>query len=201
MFQIIEGKGSVPNQVVWDGESEDGELVFSRNDYSAKLTIVPSVKDRERTGCSELKAEDSLKTGILFQVLVPDKQWKIIVNTIYFDPDRATFEKISEAQRQENFDTIESITKQIAEHGEVEVLVEGYANNVSNTERENKLELIPLSRLRAQTIMKLLIENGLDEEILSYEGNGGKNPIARWEDRENWWKNRRVEFIVTKKES
>ena len=49
--------------------------------------------------------------------------------------------------------------------------------------------------------MKLLIENGLDEEILSYEGNGGMNPIARWEDRENWWKNRRVEFIVTKKES
>ena len=197
----FEGKGIVPNQVIWDGESEDGELVFSRNDYSAKLTIVPSVKDRERTGSSELKAEDSLKTGILFQVLIPDKQWKIIVNTIYFDPDRATFEKISEAQRQENFDTIESITKQIAEHGEVEVLVEGYANNVSNTERENKLELIPLSRLRAQTIMKLLIENGLDEEILSYEGNGGLNPIAKWEDRENWWKNRRVEFIVTKKES
>ena len=75
------------------------------------------------------------------------------------------------------------------------------ANNVSNTERENKLELIPLSRLRAQTIMKLLIENGLDEEILSYEGNGGMNPIAKWEDHENWWKNRRVEFIVTKKES
>ena len=197
----FEGKGSVPNQVVWDGESEDGELVFSRNDYSAKLTIVPSEKDRERTGSSELKAEDSLKTGILFQVLVPDKQWKIIVNTIYFDPDRATFDKISEAQRQENFETLESITKQIAEHGEVEVLVEGYANNVSNTERENKLELIPLSRLRAQTIMKLLIENGLEEEMLSYEGNGGKNPIARWEDRENWWKNRRVEFIVTKKES
>ena len=38
-------------------------------------------------------------------------------------------------------------------------------------------------------------------EILSYEGNGGMNPIAKWEDREKWWKNRRVEFIVTKKES
>ena len=104
-------------------------------------------------------------------------------------------------ENQENFDTLESITEQIFKHGEVEVLVEGYANNVSNTERENKLELIPLSRLRAQTIMKLLIENGLDEEILSYEGNGGMNPIAKWEDHENWWKNRRVEFIVTKKES
>ena len=197
----FEGTGSVPNQVVWDGESEDGELVFSRNDYTAKLVIVPSVKDRDRTGLDELNAEDAIKTGILFQVLIPDKQWKIIVNTIYFDPDKATFDKISEEQRQENFDTLESITEQIFKHGEVEVLVEGYANNVSNTERENRLELIPLSRLRAQTIMNILIQNGLNEEILSYEGNGGLNPIAKWEDRENWWKNRRVEFIVTKKES
>ena len=148
-----------------------------------------------------MKDEDSVKTGILFQVVIPDKQWKIIVNTIHFDPDRATFEKISEEQRQENFDTLEILSKEIAEHGEVEVLVEGYANNVSNTERENRQELIPLSRLRAETIMKLLIENGLDEEVLSYKGNGGMNPIAKWEDHDNWWKNRRVEFIVTRKES
>ena len=196
-----EGKGKVPSQIEWDGSSEDGEMVFSRNNYTARLAVVPSVKDRERTGQLELKSEDSLKTGILFQVIIPNKQWKIIVNTIYFDPDRATFEKISEEQQKENIETLESITRQIREHGEVEVLVEGYANNVSNTERENRLELIPLSRLRAQTIMNSLIENGLEEEILSYEGNGGLNPIAEWEDRENWWKNRRVEFIVTKKES
>lgn len=196
-----EGHGRHPSQIVWDGESADGELVFSRNDYRASFTVIPSVKDKERTGISELKAEDSVKTGILFQVVIPDKQWKIIVNTIHFDPDRATFEKISEEQRQENFDTLEILSKEIAEHGEVEVLVEGYANNVSNTERENRQELIPLSRLRAETIMKLLIENGLDEEVLSYKGNGGMNPIAKWEDHDNWWKNRRVEFIVTRKES
>ena len=195
-----EGDGKVPAQVVWDGVSEDGEVVFSRNDYTAKLSVIPSEKDRERTGRSELTSEDTIKTGILFQVVIPDKQWKIIVNTIYFDPDRATFEKISEEQRQENYETLDSITRQILEHGEVDVVVEGYANNVSNTERENMLELIPLSRLRAQTIMNILIDNGLDKEILSYKGNGGLNPIAKWEDRENWWKNRRVEFIVTKKE-
>ena len=96
-------------------------------------------------------------------------------------------------------ETLESITRQILEHNEVEVLVEGYANNVSNTERENREELIPLSNLRAKTIMNILVENGLDREILSYDGNGGSNPIAKWEDRENWWKNRRVEFIVTRK--
>ena len=48
--------------------------------------------------------------------------------------------------------------------------------------------------------MNILIENGLDEAILSFAGKGGSDPIARWEDRDNWWKNRRVEFTVTRKE-
>lgn len=195
----FEGKGKIPSQVEWDGKSESGELVFSRNEYTVKFIVKPSEGDRERTGSSELTDSVKVKTGILFEVIIPGKQWKIIVNTIYFDPDRATFEMISEEQQRENRETLESITRQILEHGEVEVLVEGYANNVSNTERENIQELIPLSRLRAQTIVNILVENGLDRSILSSDGKGGSNPIAKWEDRENWWKNRRVEFIVTRK--
>ena len=200
LWNVIEGKGKVPSQLEWDGSTDTDDVVFSRNEYTAKLSVVPSERDRKRLGIEELKSEAKIKTGILFQVVIPDKQWKIIVNTIYFDPDRATFEKISEAQREENFETLDSITKQILEHGEVDVLVEGYANNVSNTEREDIEELIPLSNLRAQTIKNILVNNGLDEKTLSYEGKGGQNPIAAWEDRDNWWKNRRVEFIVTKKE-
>ena len=195
----FEGKGKLPEHVEWDGQSDNGETVFSLNEYFAKLSVIPSEHDQQRTGYNELTSEDKIKTGVLFEIIIPDKQWKIIVNTIHFDPDRATFERISEEQKLENKETIESITRQILEHNEVEVLVEGYANNVSNTERENREELIPLSNLRAKTIMNILVENGLDRNILSYDGNGGSNPIAKWEDRENWWKNRRVEFIVTRK--
>ena len=194
------GQGRHPSSVEWDGKSETDEVVFSRNEYKVVFTVIPSEKDIERTGSNELSSSVTIKTGILFHVIIPDKKWKIIVNTIYFDPDRASFEKISEEQQRENKETLESITRQILEHGEVEVVVEGYANNVSNTERENIQELIPLSRLRAQTIMNILIQNGLDEAILSFDGKGGSNPIAKWEDHDNWWKNRRVEFTVTRKE-
>lgn len=194
------GKGKLPNQLEWNGKADNGELVFSRNTYSAKLKVIPSAQDIERTGKAELTSSLSIKTGILFQVVIPNKQWKIIVNTIYFDPDRETFEKITEEQKRENIETLESITRQIRAHGDVDIIVEGYANNVSNTERENINELIPLSKLRAKTIMNILIENGLDESQLSFAGKGGLNPIAKWEDRENWWKNRRVEFVVTKRE-
>jgi outer membrane protein OmpA-like peptidoglycan-associated protein len=33
---------------------------------------------------------------------------------------------------------------------------------------------------------------------LSAIGMGGKRPVVRYEDHDNWWKNRRVEFILIK---
>jgi outer membrane protein OmpA-like peptidoglycan-associated protein len=29
-------------------------------------------------------------------------------------------------------------------------------------------------------------------------GRGGTQPVVKWEDRVDWWKNRRVEFILVK---
>ncbi len=198
--QVIkwDGKDKLPAKIEWDGKSENGEIVFSRNEYTIEISVRPLEKDRIRTGKEEFTAKTKITTGILFQVIIPDKKWKIVVNTIHFDPDKETFDKIPEVQRRENYETVESIARQIKEHGHVHVVVEGYANNVTNTERENVQELIPLSRLRARTIMEMLIQNGLDEDLLAFEGKGGLNPIAEWKDRDNWWKNRRVEFVVTK---
>ena len=193
-----DGKGKLPEKFEWDGKSDSGEYVFSRNLYTIEMSIVPNEKDRNRTGQDKFTAKTTITTGILFQVIIPNKKWKIVVNTIHFDPDKETFDKIPEEQRKENYETVESIARQIKEHGNVHVEVEGYANNVTNTERENLQELIPLSRLRAKTIMEMLIQNGLDKELLSYEGRGGSNPIAEWKDTSNWWKNRRVEFVVTR---
>ncbi len=197
-FKVWEGHGSLPMDLTWNGKSNNGELVFSRNRYTAELTLVLDEHDSERTGKVSLTARDTIDTGILFEEIIPNKQWRVIVNTIYFDPDKATFDRISPAQRKENRETLDSLARQIKMHGSVKVSVEGYANNVTNTERENRVELIPLSALRAKTIMDMLIQRGLDKNMLSSVGRGGANPIAEWKDRENWWKNRRVEFIVTK---
>lgn len=199
IFRSWSGTGALPQNLTWDGKSDSGEIAFSRDMYTAKLSVIPSEADRTRTGKDLLEATDVIKTGILFEEIVPKQEWKIIVNTIYFDPDAATFNKISDEQRQSNTDTLDSIYRQIMEHGNVNVVVEGYANNVSNTEEENTKELIPLSQSRAEVIMQLLIERGLKAENLSAKGYGGANPLAAWEDHANWWKNRRVEFRVSTK--
>jgi len=36
--------------------------------------------------------------------------------------------------------------------------------------------------------------------MLSSKGMGGANPLAEWKDTKNWWKNRRVEFVIEKKD-
>lgn len=69
---------------------------------------------------------------------------------------------------------------------------------MSGTEKENREELIPLSQERADFIVEELVKRGIDRELLTAEGKGGANPIATRRDRANWWKNRRIEFLIKK---
>lgn len=200
-FKTWSGTGNIPESLAWNGTSDSGELVFSRNIYTVQVTAELSEKDAALAGAKVLTCSAPITTGILMIVIIPDKQWKIIVNTIHFDPDRATFNQISPEQQKENNDTLDSLVRQINQLGSVTILVEGYANNVTNTTREDREELIPLSTLRADTILELLVERGLDQSVISAKGRGGANPIAAWKDHDNWWKNRRVEFIVTKNDN
>lgn len=42
------------------------------------------------------------------------------------------------------------------------------------------------------------MELGVSEARLSTTGAGGRKPVAQRDDTDNWWKNRRVEFILNK---
>ncbi|SFI45812.1 Outer membrane protein OmpA [Treponema bryantii] len=199
-FREYSGEGMLPETVVWDGKSDSGEDVFAMNTYEIVITVIPSAVDIARTGQTELVVKDSITTGLPMQVIIPNRKWKIVVNTIHFDPDRATFTRISKEQQQENIETLDSLAEQIKAHPDCNITIEGYANNVTNTERENREELVPLSQLRAEAILQMLVERGIDKDVFTAKGKGGANPLAAWEDRANWWKNRRVEFIVEKQE-
>ena len=103
---------------------------------------------------------------------------------------------------------IERLLSRIAatlnENSEYRVRIEGHANptinprDVAGRQREQIEELQPLSELRAKDIADQLIKLGIDPRRLEYYGTGGERPITAWEDTANWWKNRRVEFILTK---
>ena len=196
-FRVFKGEGELPSEIMWDGRSDVGESAYSLTRYLVRLLVEPSDKERERTGANYLTDSEYVRTGVLVQN-VAEEEWKIIVNTIYFDPDKATFRTLSKAQIDSNNETVKSVAEQLLAHPNVLVIVEGYANNVSNTHREDIEELIPLSQERAETIKKMLVELGVPADTITAIGKGGANPIAAWEDRPNWWKNRRVEFVIKK---
>ena len=56
-----------------------------------------------------------------------------------------------------------------------------------------------MSQKRAKVIMDRLIKNGIPAKNISSVGLGDKNPLAAVKDTKNWWKNRRVEFLIRKK--
>ena len=202
VFRTWNGTGKLPKQIVWDGKSDEGEGVFSDNTYKAELEVIPCEKDRILLGMDSVTAsvEGSveIKTGVVLQSS-GDNEWTIKMTSVPFDPNEATFNKLTKVQREELDKTIDEIVTKVNSIGKnATVIVRGYANNVSGTEKEDIEELIPLSQKRADTMLQMLTLRGISEDKITAEGRGGADPIASREDRENWWKNRRIEFIIKK---
>ena len=93
---------------------------------------------------------------------------------------------------------LDQVASAILDQKPSNVIIEVYSNNVSNTDEENLTELVPLSQKRANAILEELIRRDVKKENLSARGMGGSDPIASWEDKASWWKNRRVEIILEK---
>ena len=199
-FKVIEGNGKLPETIEWDGKSDDGEVVVSRNTYNAKFSILPSQKDRARTGKSKIETSEKIQTGLLLEVIVPGHEWKIVVQSIAFDPNGEGFGKVTNEQKKSNSQTLDEVADEIRALAgtdfDVNIIIEGYANNISGTEKEQVEELLPLSQKRAETIVDELVKRGIDRKLLTPKGLGGANPIASQDDHDNWWKNRRVEFRI-----
>ncbi len=197
-FRTIKGKGKLPESIEWDGLSDKGEAVFSKNTYGARLTVNLGREDRKRSGVKTVEASAEVKTGILLQVIVPEHEWKMVVSSMQFAGDGSTFDGLSSEILASNRETLDDVTQQIKEHPGANVFVQGYANNVSGTEKENTEELIPLSQARAEFIVEELVKRGISRSTLTAEGKGGVDPLADRNDQANWWKNRRIEFLIKK---
>ena len=70
--------------------------------------------------------------------------------------------------------------------------------NPTGAKKEQDEELLPLSKSRADAIRTALIAEGIEARRITTEGKGGAEPVVAFSDRDNWWKNRRVEFILVR---
>lgn len=183
------GKGKIAEEIIWDGRSYKGEAVQSATDYPFTFTV----KD-------VLGLTSTIKGYIPVDILIirDGDKLKIAVPSIIFRPNANDFRGLDDAVVSKNAYVLKRVSQILNKFTDYQVQVEGHANSTTGTEEEEKRDLIPLSALRAEAVMQILIKNGVKATRLSAVGMGGSRPVASLDDRDNWWKNRRVEFVLIK---
>jgi len=193
IFYEQSGRGYLPEQIVWNGRSSRGELVQSATDYPFTLTV------------KNIHGLSSTRQGLIgvdILVIREGNQFKIQVPSIMFGSGSIGFIGLSEETLRSNDYILRRIAQILNKFNTYRVIVEGHANPTAATEAarrlEQELELRPLSERRAKFVAEYLENLGVDRSRLTAVGIGGDRPVAHYEDRGNWWKNRRVEFILLK---
>ena len=189
IFYQIGGRGRPSDRIIWDGRSNKGELVQSATDYEYTYRA------------SDTLGNSSSITGkITTDVLVirDGDNLRIKVPSITFRANYADFIGIP----QERLDTNNRVLRRIAQilnrFRDYKITVEGHANPVLRTDKEENEVLKPLSLSRAQAVIDQLVAYGVSRGRLSPIGRGGMVNVANPQDQDNNWKNRRVEFLLIK---
>lgn len=210
-FWTTKGTTSITEQITWDGLSniqkdKDGkaERVQSATDYPYKFTV------------TDILGMTSTVTGIIpidILVIRDGNLLKMAVPSIIFRSDNADFKTRDEVPNgidPEIAKNNEKVLKRVAEvlnkFREYKVTIVGHANRVTDNENEETQDnpmqwgpaLIPLSQKRAEFVRTYLKKKGVSIGRLTAEGKGGTQLIVDYLDKDNNWKNRRVEFILQK---
>ena len=135
-------------------------------------------------------------------VLKKDGKLYLMVPNIIFGAYQYTLDSYSAEMYERNVATIKQVAEIYRNYPAYGVLLEGHALNIyrGDSEAEAKEEkiLVPLTNQRAETVRESLEKLGVEDSKMKLEWFGGTQPIADVHDEEERWKNRRVEFIMTK---
>ena len=207
-FWRLNGKNTVTERIIWDGlsnvqKSANGkaERVQSAMDYPYEFTVTDN-----------LGMTSVLRGVIPVDVLVirDGNVLKMAVPSIIFESDAANFQKASAKLKQEQIDknvkTLDRIADILKKFKDYKVTIVGHANKITDNPDEETLDnpyewgraSMPLSKERADAIKMYLEKSGVSSSSLSADGLGGTMPVVDPKDKDNNWKNRRVEFILEK---
>ncbi len=193
-FKEFGGNGAPAEKIIWDGRSDDGELVYSAMDYPYRFSVSDTLGNR-RTVRGEIPVDVLVvrEGGVL----------KIKIANINFKPNLAEFVDDDPEIAQRNEFVLDRVAEILKKYRQYEVTIEGHAvitkwYDEELAEQEQEQELIPLSKDRAERVKRALTERGVPAGRLSTKGVGGSKPLVPHSDEENRWKNRRVEFILEK---
>lgn len=193
-FYEFAGEGKPAESLVWDGKSEEGELVLSAEDYPWEFTI------------SDTLGNTTNKRGMLpvdILVIREGDRLKIRISNINFEPNSPELTLDDSEKGEKNRRVLDRLAEILNKYSSYRIRIEGHAVSVyyydeARAEREQREELLPLSESRAETVKNALVERNVDSRRITIRGLGGSEPIVPHSDLDNRWKNRRVEFILLK---
>ncbi|MBQ0004127.1 MAG: OmpA family protein [Treponema sp.] len=206
-FWKQEGTAKISEILTWNGLSNiftekngQAERVQSAMDYPWEFTVTDSLG---------LTSVVRGKISIDILVIRDGKVLKMAVPSIIFRSNAADFKTAKEApgskvtpeQAANNERVLKRVADILKKFPDYTITVAGHANNITGTEEEETggdIPLVPLSRNRAEFVKTRLEAYGIESKRMTVEGKGGRERIAALNDRENWWKNRRVEFLLNK---
>ena len=186
------GDGPPPAELEWDGRYADGRLVESASAYRAVLAATDVYGNRSEAAVRVETGVLVLRDGILPRVMVP---------SVVFPWMSADLLAVDEASRRRNLDALRSLAEVLRRSPEHEILLEGHASSdeyedqprIDSRRRE---QLATLSATRAESVRRALALLGVEPGRMSVVSYGDARPVVAPEDRENRWRNRRVEFIL-----
>jgi outer membrane protein OmpA-like peptidoglycan-associated protein len=193
LFTEWGGQGEPPAQIKWDGRNASGELVQSATEYPYKLTVT------DKLGNVSV-FEGMIEVDVLV-IREADGTLRMRVPSIVFGPNSGDFDGLDKETLSHNDGILRRIAQILNKFGTYRIKVEGHANPIGRTARERQREQetdLILSDMRARYVMEYLVKLGVTRNRLTSFGVGNARPVANINDRNNWWKNRRVEFILEK---
>lgn len=207
-FWKTSGKTQITERIIWDGLSNvqkdangNAERVQSAMDYPYEFTVTDN-----------LGMTSTVKGVIPVDVLVirDGNLLKMAVPSIIFESDAANFQtanaKLDAAKVDNNIKVLNRIADILKKFKDYKVTIVGHANKITDNPDEETIDnprewgraSKPLSKERADAIKAYLTKRGVSASALETDGMGGTKPVVNPKDKDNNWKNRRVEFILQK---
>ncbi len=185
------GDGDPSDQIAWSGEVEND----AQGHIVEEFTLVINVTDMG--GNTTVYRED-----VPLDIIVVKKDGKLflMVPNIIFGAYQHTLDSRGAVMEKRNWDSIRKVVEIYNRYPMFGLGLEAHALNIyePGTEKWEAEEqiLLPLTERRAETVRKALESLGITADRILSNAYGGVYPIASTTDPKEWWKNRRVEFIM-----
>jgi len=130
---------------------------------------------------------DHLDTTLVVALTPIEDGMKMVIDHIYFATGKAVLKGNS-------IPALDLLVAFMNEYPEISIEIVGHTDNVGSEKYNAKL-----SDRRAKAVGDFLIKNGISQDRILSKGLGFAEPLVKNDSEENRAKNRRVEFVITRK--